>query len=329
MKGINKWLKNHFGFSQTEIYGFWGVWSLMLLLLALPLLAKWLSPISNYSAQQYAADTALLNKTIAQIETNYKRDSSKRFDYQTDRLVEAQTNTQTPIQLPENLSIFNPNKLTIDQWKAFGLKPYIAQNIDKYLKKNGKFRVKNDLQKIYGFPPDLFAKLKPYIDLPDSLAKDNKLGTMQNPDKQDYTPKYEKKKTDIQAFDLNKADTAQLKQLRGIGTVLAERIVKFREKLGGFHSTEQLSEVYGIKPEVLDQIKPLLLIGENSWQKININTADFNTLNKHPYIGYQAAKTILNYRKEHGNFKKSEDLLKTQALDQTKLDQLKPYLVTD
>src|SRR5690606_106619 len=62
------------------------------------------------------------------------------------------------------------------------------------------------------------------------------------------------KKNAIARFDINTCDTATLKQVYGIGPVLAERITKYRSLLGGFVTKEQLNEVYGLKDEALQNI---------------------------------------------------------------------------
>jgi len=40
----------------------------------------------------------------------------------------------------------------------------------------------------------------------------------------------------------------------GIGVGLGGRIIKYRERLGGFHSIHQLAEIYGLKPETIEEI---------------------------------------------------------------------------
>ncbi len=61
-------------------------------------------------------------------------------------------------------------------------------------------------------------------------------------------------------IDINKADTLTLQQLPGIGSKLANRIVLFRKKLGGFESVEQVRRVYGLKDSVYRIIKPSLFV---------------------------------------------------------------------
>ena len=60
--------------------------------------------------------------------------------------------------------------------------------------------------------------------------------------------------------------------------------------------------------------------------KISINQADVNTLNKHPYINFQEAKSIINFRAQHGYFKQPDELLQLILLNDQWLQKIKPYL---
>lgn len=61
--------------------------------------------------------------------------------------------------------------------------------------------------------------------------------------------------------DLNTADVAALDELPGIGPVLAERIVAWREEHGRFTAVEELTEVSGIGPAVYARLKDLVRVG--------------------------------------------------------------------
>lgn len=56
--------------------------------------------------------------------------------------------------------------------------------------------------------------------------------------------------------NLNDADTTTLMLIHGIGPTFASRIVRYRDRLGGFTHKEQLLEVYGFTPELLNHIAP-------------------------------------------------------------------------
>jgi competence protein ComEA len=118
-----------------------------------------------------------------------------------------------------------------------------------------------------------------------------------------------KKNTFIETktININTATEEEWIELKGIGETLAKRIVKYRDKIGGFYSTEQLQEVYGIKPEVLENIKAQLKIHPTEIQKISIAISDYQSLAKHPYLNNYYAKLIINKR-SIGEIKSVNDL---------------------
>lgn len=62
-------------------------------------------------------------------------------------------------------------------------------------------------------------------------------------------------------IDINIATVTELDQLPGIGDVLAGRIVEYRETVGPFTSVDQLSEIEGISPRLVDEIRPFVTVG--------------------------------------------------------------------
>jgi competence ComEA-like helix-hairpin-helix protein len=130
----------------------------------------------------------------------------------------------------------------------------------------------------------------------------------------------------LSPVDINLADTTAFIALPGIGSKLAERIIKFREKLGGFYSIEQIGEVYGLADPVFQKIKPLLLTGAFLVKKININTASLDELKAHPYIRFTIAKSIIAYREQHGVYSTMEDLKKLVLMTEDIYAKVSPYL---
>ena len=130
--------------------------------------------------------------------------------------------------------------------------------------------------------------------------------------------------------DLNTADTADLKRIYGVGSRLSNRIVKFRDALGGYHSMDQLYEVYNLDSIVIDRIRSKFEVAKDFIPKrINVNSATLEILAKHPYLSFQDSKLLLEYRNQHGNFSDPDELLKIPVFDSIKLNRLKPYLLTE
>jgi competence ComEA-like helix-hairpin-helix protein len=129
------------------------------------------------------------------------------------------------------------------------------------------------------------------------------------------------------AISLNSADSMSWEQLPGIGPVLAARIVKYREKLGGFHSLSQLKEVYGITDSVYEKIGPLIKTDKGTVKKIDLNNSSLEELKKHPYLRWQTASAIIRYREANGIFHSLEDLNKIWSLTPETLLKIIPYFM--
>lgn len=103
-----------------------------------------------------------------------------------------------------------------------------------------------------------------------------------------------------QKVELNSADSSLLLDLYGIGPVFAGRIVKYRKLLGGFHSREQLLEVYGMDSLRYGGFEDRIYLDVSLLIRININTSSFRDLLRHPYLDYETVKKIVHYRDRNG-----------------------------
>ena len=126
------------------------------------------------------------------------------------------------------------------------------------------------------------------------------------------------------SINLNSADTTDLKSLPGIGSFFAKNIVEYREKLGGFVEKKQLLEVYAFDTARMSNIENLIVIDSIELRKIKVNSDDFKTILRHPYIEYEDVKKIINYRESKGMIKNWETYLKIVGKDVD--DRLERYL---
>ena len=129
--------------------------------------------------------------------------------------------------------------------------------------------------------------------------------------------------------ELNSADTLEFDKLKGIGFSYAKRIIKYRELLGGFVRKEQLMEVYGFDQERHNALSSVVFVDDSKVKKININADVFEGLKRHPYIKYNLANLILNYRKQHGNYKSVEDIKQLNLMNDELLSKISPYLTVE
>ncbi|MBL0145686.1 MAG: helix-hairpin-helix domain-containing protein [Chitinophagaceae bacterium] len=149
------------------------------------------------------------------------------------------------------------------------------------------------------------------------------------PTQNNYPEKtYDKLKYTPSVIDINSADTTAFIALPGIGSKLAQRITAFRDKLGGFYKIEQVAETFGLPDSTFQKIKPRLSVNSSAIKKYNINTATVDEMKTHPYIRYNIANAIIQYRNQHGNFSNVADVKKIMIIDETIFAKISPYLTT-
>ena len=126
--------------------------------------------------------------------------------------------------------------------------------------------------------------------------------------------------------ELNTADTTTLQLLHGIGPAYARRIVRYRERLGGFTDITQLLEVYGFTPNLLNHIAPFLTLDTTAIRRFDINSIGLKQLKQHPYIEYYQARDIVNLRNKGVHFNNADDLRAVPSMADSTLERLLPYI---
>ncbi len=217
------------------------------------------------------------------------------------------------------LTTFDPNVADKEKLIAIGFPERAANNLLKFREKGGRIREKEDLSRIYGISEEYYEELFPFIEI--NLAE-------KEPNKKEPIEIKSTVPTTATRFDLNAANVEDLQKLRGIGPALSKRIIKFRDRLGGFHSIDQVGETYGLQDSVLQSIKPFLKL-EKSLRKINLNTAEKQELADHPYLNKKQAQLIINYRLQHGAFENIDSFLKIRGLPTEVKEKILPYLSLD
>jgi DNA uptake protein ComE-like DNA-binding protein len=309
-KSLFIWIRNTFGFSKTETNGFMVLIPLMIFLLFAPTLyTKIFSKRYNNATE----DRAILDSLLVMWNENaVLRNSNEKRKVSFEDLV---------IELQE----FDPNIAEVDLLQKVGVPLWLAQRILNYRTKGGVFKTKSDLQKIYDFPDSLFRSLEPFIQLPDRIPEIKKVEILENIKVIEAEEKPIVKL--LAKVDLNDSDTTGYKLLRGIGSVYASRIIKYRLMLGGFVETKQLTEVYGVSDSLVNSFIDQLVIKESFRPKqLKINLSTFKELLAHPYISYEQAGDILNTKSKYGKFKKDSDLMNLNSFSEIELKKLQPYL---
>ena len=208
---------------------------------------------------------------------------------------------------------FDPNTISAAGWHKLGISDKTIGTIQRYISKGGRFRKPADLQNIWGIQQEDLQRLLPYVRIVDQgISKE-------------YPGKEQKNNFIPAVIDINNADSTGLINLPGIGSKLSKRIISFREKLGGFYSVEQVSEIFGLPDSVFQIIRPLLSVN-GEVKKININTASLEEMKAHPYIRYNLANVIIQYRTQNGPFNSVSDVKKIMIVTDEIYNKVFPYL---
>jgi competence ComEA-like helix-hairpin-helix protein len=296
---MKNWLINHYGFSKRSLNGLLVLLLLIVVTTFAPIIYRYyfLKPPSIDANEMQALQRLELVDRYAK--RNYKNTRSEIEDMASRPLAHYQT--------------FDPNVIDEKMWQQFGLSYKQAMSIVNYVKKGGRFYKPEDLKKMYTISPEKYEALLPYVSIASSKPFEKKT----------ITP-YPKKEPVM--VEINTADTLELDKIKGIGIAFAKRIVKYRERLGGFHNKEQLFEVFGIDTAKFNEIKDQIKIETDAIRKLNINTAEFEDLKRHPYLSFKQMNAIIQYRKQHGPYKSIADLNKVLILKPETIQRIEPYL---
>lgn len=126
--------------------------------------------------------------------------------------------------------------------------------------------------------------------------------------------------------DINTADTSEMQLLYGIGPVFANRIFRYRQRLGGFVRKEQLLEVYGMDSVRYAGFVDDIVVDSNAVVRLDINNATVDELKRHPYLDYYQARSIVDYRKYGKRIENADDLLLVNLLDRETVRKLQGYI---
>ncbi|MDR3235561.1 MAG: helix-hairpin-helix domain-containing protein [Prevotellaceae bacterium] len=154
-------------------------------------------------------------------------------------------------------------------------------------------------------------------------AKNSNASNLQKP----YTP-FTRTHQSMPVVDLNTADTAALRLVRGIGGYYAKKIVYYRERLGGYVHIQQLLDISGVDSDRIAQWAKQLTLDTSKIITINLAAADKKTLSQHPYIGRLAADGIIYFRKMQGEQACTlSALVENNILTEDVAERLTPYVM--
>jgi DNA uptake protein ComE-like DNA-binding protein len=313
--------KDLFYFNRRERNGIFVLSTIIMLLLTLQ------SVMPLMVDDIVITDTSYLDAYLLQLQKDslaYKGVKKRYKTFSDEKILKATKVSYKKVQEPHLLYGFNPNSSKTEDWMQFNLSQKQAKSILKYVQKGGRFKTKEDVLKMYVIDDELYSRIESYLIIADSLKKDKKLNIVEEVQIQDTLLV---RKEDLNfIIELNLADTLELKKLKGIGSYYAKKIVQYRDHLGGFYSVNQLFEIERMREETVLKIQPKLTVDTNLIQKIHINSDKAPQMVKHPYITWNMAIEIQDFRDFHKKYKSTHDLVKNGLLNEELYSKLVPYL---
>ena len=220
---------------------------------------------------------------------------------------------------------FDPNEADSSQLLRLGLAPFQVRSIYRFRAKGGVFSTPDDFRRVYRLTNGQWERLAPYIvigrkyQLVSVPPKRDSAGIVRDSIRRTFPQKIKGDET----VDANTADSAMLCRIPGIGQYYASRIVRYRNRLGGFVSAEQLLEIEDFPADALAWIT---VSSVPSIKKLDVNHLSERKMMKHPYMGYYRASEIAAYRRIHGRLDNIQALYGLQHFSESDIQRLAPYL---
>ncbi len=269
----------------------------------------------------------------------YAKQRDKQSKADTDSTYRRDDAKQKRAAKRDTLFLFDPNTVSLEELVRLGFTERQAAVIGNYRKAGAVFRKPSDFARCYTVSEEMYRRLEHFIRI-DSTRFERR--TEQSPKR---TPKDDQTKPlvvndtvsteressvgpqkDSVRIELNGADSATLVGVRGIGPLTAGRIVRYRERLGGFVRVEQLLEVRGMLEKNYQQILPQIWVDSSKIQKIDINFALPFEIGMHPYMTEQILNRLMKYRQLKGGWRSIGDLTEQNILSKGQAERLAPYL---
>ena len=229
------------------------------------------------------------------------------------------------------LQPFNPNEFEYEELRAAGVPSEVAAGIVRWRRYGKVYRMKEDVALVSGVTDSIYAALKPYIVIADSLAPRSRYSDRQEREQGDnerrtVAVKNEKSAKPSAELVQFRIDTASVEYLASVGfsRKQAEVVVKYRDAIGGITSEQELKACYVVSEEMANRLLPYVIFTEQKFAEENeakesekrtenaalveINSADMEALVAVDGIGKKSASEIIKYRELLGGYHSIEQL---------------------
>jgi competence ComEA-like helix-hairpin-helix protein len=260
----------------------------------------------------------IIADSLAPQPKEYKNGSAYRVDVHTTSERGGERNSADR-KIIEN---FTPEKFLIDTASAayltrWGFSPKQAEVVVRYRDASGGIHSAEHFKRCYVVSEEMAEKIVPHIIF--SKREESKT-------KAEYPQPASESTEPKPLVDINRADSAALVAIDGIGPKSASEIIKYRKLLGGYHSVEQLSELKCITESNFEKILAKISCDSFVISKIDVNFASPKELERHPYVSAQTLRRIIKQRQLKGGWSRIEEMTEQNILSEEEAKRLAPYL---
>jgi DNA uptake protein ComE-like DNA-binding protein len=293
---MNKF-KSHFSYSKQERSG---IFFLLLIIVALQVV---------FYVVKYTTANVEGNLSIDK-EAQDKIDALKQKSQQKDSI---------------RIYPFNPNFISDYKGYTLGMSVEEIDRLYAFRAQNKFVNNSDEFQNITKISDSLLEVISPYFKFPEWVK--NKSVNQRKIPSATFQRELDIQKDIFQIKDLNSVTAEDLESIRGIGQKLALRIIKFRNRLGGFIEDDQLYDVYGLESDVVKRtFERFKVLSQPHIEKINVNSASAEEISKLIYLRYELGVKIVEYREVNGSFSSLDDLTKIEDFPIDKIHRIKLYL---
>ncbi|MEW7291149.1 ComEA family DNA-binding protein [Aquimarina sp. 2304DJ70-9] len=236
------------------------------------------------------------------------------FQHQIDSLKELASQKKKTYRLKP----FNPNFISDHKGYQLGLSAKEMDRLQEYRSQDKWINSISDFKRVSKVSDSLLAIISPLFKFPEWKNKTKY---------KKYASKTYPVKSYAQKEDLNAATAKQLQGKVNVPDFIAERIVKYRNKLGGFVSDVQLKDVSGLYDNQRKKMLSLFTVKTPKViEKVNINKASIDDLIAVPYFTFEMALEVRDFIEQKGGISSFNELGKIEGFSLEKIDRIALYL---
>lgn len=203
---------------------------------------------------------------------------------------------------PRPFEKFGIDTVGVNYLRLIGFSTRQAEALIEYRKRGGGIFSMNELRDCYAVSEEMADSLAHFVIL-----------SVRNPYKG--------------LVEINSADSATLRKVRGIGEKTVVAVMEYRKLLGGFVRKEQISELKCVTEDNFLRICEQIYCDSCKISKIDINFAPAYEFSAHPYMSRRALKLILETRESKGGWNSIEEMQMDNIFTEEQARAIAPYLL--